>query len=108
MASSRLTTTALACLAATAALSLAVAHGTGPYGFEDPALDWLGRPSVVRAWTHLIELLAAPVIFAVLVVSFAVGRANRAFARVAVYAALALVALLVSEHVAKPLVHRTY
>jgi membrane-associated phospholipid phosphatase len=105
---SRLTTTALVCLAATAASSLAVAHGSGPYGFEDPALDWLARPSLVRPWAHLTELLAAPAIFAVLVVCFALGRAKRAFARVAVYAMFALVALLVSEHVVKPLVQRTY
>ena len=108
MPRSWLTTTALVCLAATAALSLAVAHGTGPYGFEDPALEWLARPSVVRSWAHLTELLATPAIFVVLVVSFALGRAKRAVARVAVYAVLALVALLVSEHVVKPLVQRTY
>ena len=109
MPRSRLTTTALVCLAATAALCLAVAHGTGPYGFEDPAVDWLGpRPTVVRSWAHLTELLAAPAIFAVLLVSFALGRAKRAVARVAVFAVLALAALLVSEHVVKPLVQRTY
>jgi hypothetical protein len=105
---SRLTTTALVSLAAFAALSLAVAHGRGPYGFEDPTIDWLARPSLVRSWAHLTELLAAPAIFVVLVVCFALGRAKRAFARVAVYTVLALVALVVSEHVFKPLVQRTY
>ena len=67
------------CLAATAALSLVVAHGTRPYGFEDSAIDLLARPSAVRAWVDLIGLLAAPAILAALMVSFAVrpGKASR-------------------------------
>ena len=44
---------------------------------------------------------------AVLVVSFALALARRTFFRVAVYAVLAAAVLLISEHVAKPLVQRT-
>ena len=108
MPCTKLEITASTCLVATAALSLAVTHGSGPYGFEDPALDWLGRPSAIRAWADLAELLAAPAIVTALIVSFALGQVKRAFFRVAVYAVLALVALLVSDLVAKQLVHRTY
>jgi len=102
----RLKVIALTCLLATAVLAWAVAHGRSPYAFEDPA--WLGPPSAVRSWADLVELLAAPAIGAVLVVSFALGLVRRAFLRVAVYTALAVAALLISEHVAKPLVQRTY
>ncbi len=96
------------CLFATAVLSLAVAHGRSPYGFEDPVLGWLGPPSATRAWADLAEFLAVPAIAAVLVVCFALGLARRIFLRVAVYAALAAAALLVNDHVVKPLVQRTY
>jgi len=104
----RLGVIALACLYATAVLALAVAHGRSPYGFEDPAIDWLGPPSATRGWDDLAELLATPTIIAVLVVSFGVGLARRAFVRVVFYAALAAWTLLFSEHVIKPLVQRTY
>ena len=107
-AGAKLEITALMCLAATAALSLVVAHGTRPYGFEDSAIDLLARPSAVRAWVDLIGLLAARAIIAALMVSFAFGQAKRAVSRVAVYAVFALVAVVISEHVAKPLVQRTY
>lgn len=108
MPRAKLEITAVMCLAATAALSLAVAHGSGPYGFEDPAIDLLARPSAVRTWVDVVGLLAAPVILAALIVSFLLGQAKRAVSRVAVYAVFALVALVISEHVAKPLVGRTY
>jgi membrane-associated phospholipid phosphatase len=104
----RLKVTALTCLLATAALALAVAHGSSPYAFEHPALEWLGPPSALRAWANLAELLAAPCVGAVLVVSIALSLVGRAFIRVVVYAVFAAAALLVSEHVAKPLVQRTY
>lgn len=99
---------ALVCLYATAILASAVAHGHSPYGFEDPAIRWLGPHSAIRGWAHLAELLATPTIIAVLVVSFGVGLARRAFVRVVFYAALAAWALLISEHAIKPLVQRTY
>ena len=104
----RLKIIALLCLFATAMLAWVVAHGRSPYAFENPALAWLGPPSALRTWADLAELLAAPVVGAVLVVSFAFGLLRRAFFRVAFYTALAAAALLISEHVAKPLVQRTY
>jgi undecaprenyl-diphosphatase len=76
--------------------------------FENPALELLGRPSALRSWGEFAEFLAAPIVGAVLVASFAFGLVRRAGLRVAVYAALAAAAILVSEHVAKPLVERTY
>ena len=99
---------ALICLLATAVLAWAVSHGRSPYAFENPAIAWLGPPSAIRSWADLAELLAAPAIGAVLVVSFAFALVRRAILRVAVYALIAAAALLISEHVAKPLVHRTY
>lgn len=96
------------CLYATAILASAVAYGRAPYRFEDPAIRWLGPPCAIRDWADLAELLAAPTIVAVLVVSFGVGLARRAFVRVVFYAALAAWTLLLSEHVIKPLVQRTY
>ena len=108
MPRARLGVIALVCLYATAILASAVAHGHSPYGFEDPAIKWLGSPSAVRGWAHLAELLATPTIVAVLVVSFGVGLAKRALGRVFFYAALAAWALLISEHGIKPLVQRTY
>ena len=108
MSRSRLTVTALICLCATAVLAFAVAHGRSPYRFEDPALRWLGPPSANRDWAHLAQVLALPAIAAVLVVCFALGLARRIFLRVAVFAALAAAAVLVNDHVVKPLVQRTY
>jgi membrane-associated phospholipid phosphatase len=105
---SRLTITALVCLAATAALALAVAHNSSPYRFEDPALNWLGRPSSLRAWGDLTELLTAPAVFVTLVVALLVGLLKHATWRVLLYAVVAVTAFLISEHIAKPLVQRTY
>jgi membrane-associated phospholipid phosphatase len=104
----RLGVIALVCLYATVILAAAVAHGSSPYGFEDPIINWLGPPSAIRGWAELAERLATPTIIAVLVVSFGVGLARRALVRVVFYAALAAWALLISEHVIKPLVQRTY
>lgn len=104
----RLKVTSLLCLIATVVLALIVAHGRSPYAVEQPLLDWLGRPSAIHAWAKLAELLAAPAIGAALVVSVAFGFIRGAFLRVAVYAAFAAATLLISEHVAKPLVQRTY
>jgi membrane-associated phospholipid phosphatase len=104
----KLLVTGLLSLLATAMLAIGVAHGAGPYGFEEPALDWLGRSSTIHIWTVVAELLAYPAVFVVLVATLAVGRAKRAAPRVVMYAALAAGALLISEHVVKPLVQRTY
>jgi membrane-associated phospholipid phosphatase len=104
----RLGVIAVVCLYATAILASAVAHGHSPYGFEDPAIDWLGPPSATRGWADLAELLATPTIIAVFAVSFGVGLVRRALVRVVFYAVLAALALLISEHGVKPLVQRTY
>jgi hypothetical protein len=96
------------CLLAFALLAWVVAYGRSPYAFESPVLAWLGPPSAVGSWADLAKLIAAPVVGAVLLVSFAFGLVRRAFLRVAVYTALGAAALLISEHVAKPLVQRTY
>ena len=108
MPRARIGVIALVCLYATATLASTVAHGSSPYGFEDAAINWLGPPSATRHWADLAELLAAPTIVAVLVVSFGISLARRAFVRVLFYAAVALWALLISEHGIKPLVQRTY
>ena len=108
MPRARLGVIAVVCLYATAILASAVAHGHSPYGFEDPAIDWLGPPSATRGWADLAELLATPTIIAVFVVSFGVGLVRRALVRVLFYAVLAALALLISEHGIKPLVQRTY
>lgn len=89
-------------------LALAVAHGNGPYGFEDPFFRWLGAPSITAGWAHLSELLSTPLIAAAGVTAAAVGIARRAVLRIAVYTVVAITAFIVSEYIAKPLVQRTY
>ena len=103
----KLKITALMCLFMTAVLASAVAHSRAPYGFEDPALEWLGPPSAIGAWADLTEFLGTPTIGLVLLACLTFGIVRRAFLRVAVYAALAAATLLINEHVAKPLVQRT-
>lgn len=104
----KLSVTALTCLSSFVLLALAVAHGRGPYRFEDPVFKWLGRPFSTVSWTNLAELLSAPFVSAALVISVVFGIAGRAFSRVAVYAAFAASAFLISEHVAKPIIQRSY
>lgn len=104
----RFSVIAVACLCAFVLLASAVAHGNGPYGFEDPAFTWLGAPSTTVTWGHLSEYLATPLIGAALIVSVAIGAVRRGLPRVIVYAAFAVTAFLVSEHIAKPLVQRSY
>lgn len=105
---STLIVVALASLLAFALLASALAHGHGLYRFERPLLRSLGSPSSVDAWADFADLLAVPAIIAVFVVTFAFGALRRCLVRVAVYAGFAAVAFLMSEHVAKPLVHETY
>ena len=105
---SKLGVVALTCLSAFALLALAVANGRGPYGFEEPVFRWFGAPTIVGAWDNVAEFLAVPAISAAIIASAAYGIARRAFFRVAVYMAFAAAALLLSEVVAKPLVHRSY
>jgi membrane-associated phospholipid phosphatase len=104
----KLRVVALVCLCTSALLALAVAHTSAPYAFENPALEWLVRPSAIRVCADLAELLAAPAVCAVLVFSFVFGCVKRAYFRVVVYAAFAAAAFLISEHIAKPLVQRMY
>jgi hypothetical protein len=104
----RLAIVAFVCMFAGAALSVMVAHGTGPYGFEEPALAWLGRPSALQEWGNFANLLGNPVVAVVLVGCLVLGAARGAAVRVVLYALLALAAFLINEHVAKPLVGRTY
>jgi membrane-associated phospholipid phosphatase len=98
--------TAVACLCTFVLLSLVVADGRGP--FEDPVFSWLGAPAAAASWAVLSERLTTPLIGVVLVLSVALGVARQALLRVAIYAAFAVLVFLVSEHVAKPLIHRSY
>lgn len=99
---------ALTCLLAFGALGLVVAHGQEPYGFEKPVIAWLGPPYPDRSWAELAELLAAPAIGAVLVISLVIGMLRRGLLRVAAYTVLGALALLISENVAKPVIQRNY
>jgi hypothetical protein len=108
VSSFRLLLTAVACLCTFVLLSLVVADGRAPYGFEDPVFSWLGAPTATAGWAVLSERLTTPVIGVVLVLSVALGVARQVLLRVALYAALAALAFLVSEHVAKPLIQRSY
>lgn len=99
----------LLCLLATALLALVVAHTSAPFGFERPALRWLGGSASARdTWRELTQLLGAIAIGVALAVSLVLGLFRRALLRVVVYAALGTAALLISEQVAKPLVQRTF
>ena len=108
MQPAKLRIVALVCLVSSALLALALAHTRVPYSLENPALEWLGPRSANRAWAGVAEVLATPVVCAVLVASFVLASFRRAPLRVVVYAAFAGVAVLVSEHIDKPLVQRIY
>jgi hypothetical protein len=82
--------------------------GYGLFRFERSGFPALRPPSSVSTWARFADLLAAPVIIVVLAVAFAFGFLRRSVPRVAVYAGFAAVTFLVSEYVAKPLVHETY
>jgi hypothetical protein len=105
---STLSVVAAICLSSFVLLALAVAHGNGPYGFEDPIFTWLGAPSITAGWARFSDLLVAPFVVAALAIAAAVGLARRAFLRIVVYAALAVSAFIASEYIAKPLVERNY
>jgi len=104
---SKFRVTALTSMLTFALLASAVAHGRGPYGFEDPLSRWLGAPSTTATWANLAERLGAPAIGVALLASVVLGVAKGALGRVAMYAAFAAVAFLASD-LAKPLVQRTY
>lgn len=103
-----LSITAVTCLCSFVILALAVAHGRGPYWFEESVSTWLGAPSAAAGWANLSELLTTPVLAAVMVISIAFGIAKRALFRVVVYGGLATTAFLLSEYVAKPLIDRSF
>ena len=64
-------------------------------------------PPQPATWANLSKSWPPP-IGAVLVISLVFGIARRSLLRVVVYAAIAASAFLISEHVAKPLVQRSY
>lgn len=99
---------ALASLLAFALLSAHLADGHGLYHFEHRVLRSVESPSSVGAWGALADRLATPVIIVVLVLAFAFGALRGSVLRIAVYAGLAGITFLISEHIAKPLVHETY
>jgi hypothetical protein len=103
-----LTAVALVSLLLFVLLAAHLAHGHGNDRFERPLLHALGSPATMDTWADLADLLAAPAIILVLVVAGAYGALRRSLVRVAVYAGFAVVALVLSERVAKPLVHETY
>jgi hypothetical protein len=100
--------TALACLLAAAVLAYMVAHGSRPYGFEDPVRHWLKQSFSTRAWAYVAEILAAPAVCTAVIIALAVARVKGATSRLALYAVFGLTAFLTSEYVAKPLVQRSY
>jgi hypothetical protein len=103
-----LTLIALVSLLSFVLLAADLAQGHGVYAFEGPLLRALGSPASVDTWVEVADLFAAPAIIGVLVIGFAFGVWRRSVVRVGVYAGLAAVAFLMSEYVAKPLVHETY
>jgi len=103
-----LTIIAMVSLLSFVLLAADLAEGHGVYGFEGSLLRSLGSPTSVDSWAEAAELLAAPAIIGVLIIAFAFGVWRRSVTRVAAYTGFAAVVFLVSEHVAKPLVHETY
>lgn len=103
---STLTTIALVSLMSFALLGSVLANDRGLYGFDAPFLKSPALPTI-RAWADIADRVGAPAIVAVLAVALAFGILRRSLARVMVYAGLAAVTFLVSEHLAKPLDHET-
>jgi hypothetical protein len=101
---SRLTVIALVSLLAAGLLGLAVSRGYSGFRLERHTLHLLGHPQAVDRWGQLADILAAPAIAAVVIASLVFGAFRRILGRVALFAAFAGVAFLISEHIAKPLV----
>jgi membrane-associated phospholipid phosphatase len=108
VSTNRLAMTSAACLAALAILGVVVAHGNAPYGFENPAIHLVSHPSTVAAWSDFADVLGTPTLIVAFVVCLGIGQAKGAGLRVGLYALLAVAAILISDHVVKPLVDRTY
>jgi hypothetical protein len=100
----RLSVLSLVSLLVTALLGLAVAHGHHAFHWERHALHLLGHPPDVDRWADLADFLAVPVITAVVLVSLVYGALRRVVLRVAVLAAFAAAALVISEQILKPVV----
>jgi PAP2 superfamily len=101
---SRLSVIAVVSLLATALLSLAVSRGSSGFQLDRNAIHLLGRPPDVDLWKHVADLLAAPVIAVVVVVSLVFGALRRILLRVGVFGGFAAAAFLISEQMVKPLV----
>jgi membrane-associated phospholipid phosphatase len=101
---STLVVIALVSLSSFALLGSVLANDRGLYGFDVPFLRSLLS---IRAWADIADLIGAPAIVVVLAVALAFGILRRSVLRVVVYAGLAVVTFLISEHVAKPLDHET-
>lgn len=124
MSRSRLAIVALVSLVATALLSVAVSRGFSAFRLERHATNLLyGTPRygygygfgygfsqrpTVESWAHLADVLAAPVIGAVVVVCLVFGAFKRVVWRVGAGIALALLALVMSDSVVKPLVQEKF
>jgi hypothetical protein len=94
----------LVSLLASALLGLAVSRGFDAYRLEKYALQLISRPSNLDRWAELADLLAVPIIAAVLIVSLIYGALRRALLRVAVLACFAAAAEVISEQIVKPVV----
>jgi membrane-associated phospholipid phosphatase len=100
----RLTVIAVVSLVATALLALAVSRGYNGFRLERHTLHLLGHPQAVDRWGQLADILAAPVIAVVVVTGLVFGALRGIAGRVALLAACAGIAFLISEQVMKPLV----
>ncbi len=103
----RLTIVAVASLLAMALLSLAVSRGFNAYRLE-PQVTRLLHPPGIDRWVDVADFLAVPLIGAVFVVSVVYGAFRRVLLRVGVLAGFAVAALLISEHIAKPLIQERF
>jgi membrane-associated phospholipid phosphatase len=104
----RLTVIALTSAIAAAVLGLAVSRGFSARALEHHVIRLLGHPPDVDRWADLADFLAVPVIGSVFLVSVVYGALRHLLLRVGVLAGFAAVALLISEHIAKPAVHQLF
>ena len=107
--------TALVSLVAFSLLALAVWRGHQPFHFEWRAVHFerhtfnaFGPSASLDGSSELPDVLAAPAIIGVLLVSVVYGAIQRVLLRVAVYAGFAAAAFLIGEKIMKPLVQERY
>jgi membrane-associated phospholipid phosphatase len=103
-----MTVIALLSLFATALLGLAVSRGHTASRLEWHALRLLGAQANADRWSNLADFLAVPVIATVVVVSVIFGALRHIAMRVAAFAGFAAAALLINEHVVKPIVQERF